>query len=447
MFDAIARDSDRSLDTPLTANEDKIRQAARYQDGLAGGPQMPLKAATLRKAGRGRASMKGSTREARKQHESGTRRRSGAKTKFMPRAAAHRFRASTGYFLDWCASAQLNIGTRHLPALVHYSRAHETSKSAFLDSFKTLFQVVLNPAGLDSAVLDVQANYKYISHRRRFTPFSGYCTLLRDTAAKPVIVYDAAKRRGWLMPMLSVLSHVAHAYVLDSVDGPTNDDALYVDGHAAATELITVLEPLGEQPVLSHTNGITSAAADHVLFFRQLLLSLLNSGTRNAADTVIICASIGKLITPSASATPRYCRQCDVLPEDSDYLAATVPCLDRIAHRRGSELPLAPIVDNNSSTNHVVIRPGEKWNHIRISDDSFWELRGDPFAVCRHAGAGGKTCREREDLIVCVMSRSAFDTVVREMKVLDKVKEKGPVVALTCLEQSIPPFGAPVFGR
>lgn len=399
-------------------------------------------------------------------------------------------------FLGWCASAQLNLGTRHLPALVQYSGARETSKSAALDGVQTLFQLGLNPAGPLSATLGVQANYRFISHRRCFTPFGGYCSLLRETAAKTVALYDAAKRRAWLVPMLSLLLHMAHAYVLNSVDGHA-DEVPLVDAHADATELIAVLEPLGERPILGHSNGTTSTAPDHVLLLRQLLLGLrtnllstteltkpstprtlhgfefmdvvtapdrgacmktleLSSAGQawfpivNAADAVVICANIGEVITPAASAMPRRSGKCDNLREGSDYLAVTVLCLNRIARRRGSELPLAPptsLVSSNGAVQAIHPRENLNWSRIRISDDSFWELRGDPFASCRHGpggGRGGETCWEREDLIQCVMSHSAVDALVRKMKMLGKAP---PVMTAVCLQQPIPPSGALVFGR
>jgi hypothetical protein len=52
-----------------SAYEDKIRQATRYQDDIAGGPQMPLTAETLRKAGRSGASSR-STRSSGSHDES-----------------------------------------------------------------------------------------------------------------------------------------------------------------------------------------------------------------------------------------------------------------------------------------------------------------------------------------------------------------------------------------
>lgn len=52
-----------------SAYEDKVRQATRYQDELAGGPQMPLTAETLRKAGRSGASSR-STRSSGSHDES-----------------------------------------------------------------------------------------------------------------------------------------------------------------------------------------------------------------------------------------------------------------------------------------------------------------------------------------------------------------------------------------
>lgn len=154
-------------------------------------------------------------------------------------------------FLGWRSSTQLNLGTPQLPAHVDYSGGRETKESTVLDGVETLIQLGLSPGGPLPAVAGVQANYKYTSHQRRFTPMRGYATLLRDTAAKTVVVYDARQRRGWLVPMLSLLLHMAHAYILSCVDGPV-DNVPLVNGYAEATELIAVLEPEGERPVLGH---------------------------------------------------------------------------------------------------------------------------------------------------------------------------------------------------
>ena len=44
----------------------------------------------------------------------------------------------------------------------------------------------------------------------------------------------------------------------------------------------------------------------------------------NEADTFVICADIGDLITPSASDAPYVSTKCNSMPENMNFLVATV---------------------------------------------------------------------------------------------------------------------------
>lgn len=418
-------------------------------------------------------------------------------------------------FLGWRSSVQLNLGTPQLPAHVGYSGGRETKSSTVLDGVETLIQLGLSPGGPLSAVVGVQANYKYTSHQRRFTPMRGYATLLRDTAAKLVVVYDARQRRGWLVPMLSLLLHMAHAYVLNCVDGPV-DNVPLVNGHADATELIAVLEPRGERPVFGHstppnTNTTTPSGneplsaqqqADRPLLLRQLLLGLrtnlfatteatkpsasrtihgfefmdiVNAPDRgacmktfdlpasssspawfalaNAADAVIVCANIGEVITPIVT---RAGNRCDVLPQDEDYMAATVACLNRLARRRGSELPLGVVVNGaaHGAAPARVARISTAGKvgfggHVKISEDELWELKGDPFVTCGHDGAAEDgTCWEKNQLLQRVRSTKAksYKRWVRKMKISGKMRANIEGEDGRCQMEPLPKAGAVVFG-
>jgi hypothetical protein len=327
-------------------------------------------------------------------------------------------------FLGWCELAQINLGTSSLPAHVKYSKGREKGNSIQLDGITMTSQLgVSEPL---SALFGLEANFKRTNHRLHFTPFGGYTKLLYDTARELAIVYDAGARRCWLVPKLSLLLHMSHAYALSLMDGSA-DKVPFVDSHADAGSLIDSLKLLGDTSVLG-------GSADGLLF-RQLLLglntnllattrSMLNSdhGTLygfefmdivtapgrgsfmkkldvkfpgsnwlaivNAVDAIVVCADIGHVIT-AATTSNGTATPCCALPEGLDYLAATISCLARLAQRRGGELAM--------SATAGALPP----QRFRISEDSYWDPTGDPFKPCAHGGGGGvpDTCWTRADLV------------------------------------------------
>jgi hypothetical protein len=168
---------------------------------------------------------------------------------------------------------------------------------------------------------------------------------------------------------------MSHAYTLACVGIP-DDRVPYVEPHGDASEVINVLEPLGD--TLVYEGG-----TDRFLF-RELMLGLNtnllktvalirnSSGTSlygfefmdvvtepgrgtcmkelkvlslgknwleivNVVDAVVVCSELGDVIT-AVKGNGRKSTSCNMLPKDLDYLAATLPCLARLAKREGGEL-------------------------------------------------------------------------------------------------------------
>ncbi|KAH7117286.1 hypothetical protein B0J13DRAFT_514238 [Dactylonectria estremocensis] len=385
-------------------------------------------------------------------------------------------------FLGWCEFAQVNLGTRHLPAHVQYSGCNEKGRSLVLDGYESLLQTGLGGGPL-SVVLGLQTNFKYTSHRRQFTPFGGFSKLLRDTALEVAAVYDAGNRRCWLVPKLSILLHMAHAYALSCADGPATT-VPFVEAHSDAAELISVLEPLGDQPIhgVNRVATIGGPSPDATFLdgfvFRQLLLGLntnllsavastqKSSGKKlygfefmdvvktpgrgtcmkamtlysvgrhwldlvNGVDAIIMCSDIGQVITPAAAVSRRR-PECNNLPTGLDYLAAMVPCLSHLVRRRGGVLEISPANANGNA-------PSSSSCRVKISEDSFWDLCGDPFRPCTHDMNSSETCWNRVDFLQRLVTVSFF---MRNMP----VAMARPESTLSSV-QTIPLSGAVTFGQ
>ena len=345
-----------------------------------------------------------------------------------------------------------------------------------------------------SAVLGLQTNFKYTSHRRQFTPFGGFQKLLLDTAHEVAAIYDSGTRRGWLVPKLSVFLHMAQAYAMSFADTMENG-VPYVSEHAEAVNLISVLAPLGDRPVLvnGNTGGETetsSVAGELVL--RQLLLglntnllsavavvqkssgkklhgfefmdvvtapgrgtcmkvvTLASTGRRwielvNQVDAVIVCSDIGQVISPSRALT-RPNRWCNSLPTGRDYMAAMLPCLRRLARRRGDSTCLP--VSFKGATDVLDQGGKDDCNRqsssspaslgMKITEDSFWNIQGDPFHHCQHDIESDDTCWDREGFLQHLKTQSYR---VRGLAMVKRQTEQKPASP-----SKVPLEGAVVFG-
>ncbi|KAH7007085.1 hypothetical protein EDB80DRAFT_718195 [Ilyonectria destructans] len=359
-------------------------------------------------------------------------------------------------FLGWCEVAQINLGTRGLPAKIDYSGSPEKGKSLQMDGFTAASQI--GASAPLSAILGLEANFKYTSHRLQFTPFGGYCKLLRDTALELAIIYDAAKKRCWLAPKLSLLMHMSQAYALACPGSPQNR-VPFVDSHSDAAELIQVLEPLGDTPVLGaetdglrfrqlilglNTNLLTTVAATQKSARKTLygfeFMDVVNSPGRgtcmkslsisctekwlhvvNDVDAVVVCSNIDNVITAVTSGNgppigPGNAQVCPTIPEGLDYLAMTIPCLTRLLHRKGVDYP-----SRTSS------------NGIQASAARFWDLDWNSFWRRLHLikSTDGENNMDRLEQLL----REAYLGIPIQKS---KVKQ--------ALESSMPASGAVVFG-
>ncbi len=355
-------------------------------------------------------------------------------------------------FLGWCDTAQINLGTRHLPATVKWSGGQTRGKSLHLEGYSLLAQI--GASAPLSAVVQVQADFKYAYHHQQFTPLGNYSKLLHDTARELIVVYDATQRRSWLVPKLSLLLHMSRAYVLRCKDVP-EDRVPYVEPHVDAAEVIQPLIPLG--------NTVVYGEQGHEFLFHQLLLGLninllkttasksnssgkslfgfdfmdivtepgrgtcmkelklLQSGKfwtkiANVVDAVVVCSELGEAIV-AADTSNKANAECNKLPKDLDYLATTLPCLVRLAEREGVDLKTAQL------------------HNVKIAEKTLWSLTGNPFQVCQHNSS--ETCWEQSDLVQQLVSEDS----TRIRLFLNTQKKALPQVP------GLPLSGAVVFGQ
>jgi hypothetical protein len=318
-------------------------------------------------------------------------------------------------FVGWCEVAHINLGTRQLHANVRYSGGQDQSKSLEPDGYAILGQV--GASAPLSAIMGLQKNFRYTRHRIRSTPTGNYLMLLHDTSRQSVVLYDATQRRCWLVPKLSVLLHMSQFYTSRCVAVP-NGQIPYVEPHTDAKEIVTALESAGEKVILE--------GQANKLLFRELMfaltINLLNTAEAlresdggklygfefmdvvhepgkgtcmkkldiqskrkawlklvNAVGTVIVCSELGEAISAVQGST-RKSPKCNELPPSHDYLAATLPCLSRLAEQKGVDISAGG-------------------DYIRLSETAFWRHTGNPFTPCSHGAASRETCWKRPGLL------------------------------------------------
>lgn len=353
-------------------------------------------------------------------------------------------------FVGWCEDAHINLGTKMLSTDVKYSGGRDKAKSLHTDGYAVLGQ--LGASAPLSAILGLQQNFRFHHHRIRFTPPDNYLKLLQDTCKQLTIVYDAAQGRSWLIPKLSLLLHMNHAYAAGCI-GLLDDPIPFVKPHADATELVDILASAGDVCIFS--TQTTS------FVFRELMLALsinllktaealresstkklygfefmdvvnapgkgtcmkkldLRSESKawveiaNAVGTVVVCSGIGEAITAVEGST-RMSSTCNHLPKSHDYLAATLPCLARLVEQKGVDLH-----DGNDL--------------VTIAEKSYWKISGDPFGPCQHLATSMENCWNRSGMIQQVVCD-------RSPKMLRMNR-----MATQHLVQGLPKNGAVVFG-
>jgi hypothetical protein len=314
-------------------------------------------------------------------------------------------------YLGWCTNAQINLGTERLsPSTISYTGAPENEKSLQPIGFTALFQAgASNPLTMMGGL---EKNFRYESHIVRFTPFNNYTHLLRDAAKETAMLYDSGSKRCWLVPKLSLLLHMCQAYASYYPDIPA-DRIPFVVPHTDALDLISHLTPLGATQIhsdgqsaflfrellhglsmnLLNTRQATKLSKKKALYGFEFMdivtqpgrgscmkqLSLHTAGKTwfelaDAVDAVVVCTGAGDVVTASNGPT-----QCSTLPENCDYLAATVSVLETLAKRQG---------------NCVTGSTGP----VKLGKKTYWQLQSDPFTSCKHTGSSEGCCWDKREV-------------------------------------------------
>lgn len=326
-------------------------------------------------------------------------------------------------FLGWCEAAVINLGTKGLPAKVKYARGVTKSQSPYMDALTVSTQLGVGKPSPVTLTAAIQAQFKMNSHKVQFTRNGGYLALLHDTAVQTALIYDSARKRGWVVPKLSLLVHMSQAYVLKTRNPAAR--VPFVERHVDALSLIGLLERHGNDAVLSgethellfcqlllrlnedlcKTVKVRKASSRKTLYGLEMMdvarppdrevsmrsLKLSSSGKRwiklaNIIDAVVVCSHIGEVITaiPSnntVSSSHRQNHQCNSLPENRDYLAATISCLRQLEEEQES--------DSDGE-------PGELAQQTKLLGGLIWEISEAAFDPCKHKQNSNKTCWNRK---------------------------------------------------
>ncbi|KAL4886825.1 hypothetical protein BJY04DRAFT_42324 [Aspergillus karnatakaensis] len=257
-------------------------------------------------------------------------------------------------FLGWCADAQINLGTNKLPTSVGYTKGKYKHTSLVKTGYAALAQT--GASAPLSAVLGLQTNYTYCSHKLRFDPTSNYHRLLTNAAREVALIYDSSERRAWLVPKLGLLLHMSLAYT--AYCGCPNDRVPLVEPYTDGLALTKLLNGMGKNPVLGDGNTAFQ--------FQQLLLGLninllrakdagkpsvdgklygfefkdiimqpgagscmkkldLDSSSKawislaNEVDALLVCSGLGDAITAADDGRVKN-GQCHKMPQSHDYL-------------------------------------------------------------------------------------------------------------------------------
>lgn len=322
-------------------------------------------------------------------------------------------------FVGWCETAQITLGTQRLPLTVRYSGAQEQRRTLHMTGVSAGGHI--GSAAPIQAGVSGQATFSFISHHLAFSPASEYSKMLFDVSKQVVLISDVTARRSWLVSKLSLILHMAHAWVIDNgiAQDTSSDPIPFADPHDDGIAVRQALECHGDTAVCGHGNdlfrlrslllglsinllatvNLTERSRHNSLYGfefmdivsepgRGAFMKRVKVGTdqswlplANLADAVIICSDIGEAITP-AEGDSRKNSMCNALPPGRDYLAAHLSCLVSLARRAGRELVL-PLQDPR----------------IALSREKFWTIIGEPFEACTHGVQSTDTCWTRGHIL------------------------------------------------
>ncbi|KAJ4344875.1 uncharacterized protein N0V89_012619 [Didymosphaeria variabile] len=320
-------------------------------------------------------------------------------------------------FLGWCDLAHIQLGSRSLPMSVMYSDAKKKGKTLQRSGISTGFQ--FTSASPVQAGINGQMSYSFVSHRLRFQPSSDYIKMLFDTSKDVALVSDVQARRSWLVPKLSLMLHMAHAWVNIMSPSPKDDPIPFVEPHEDGRDVVKALEDHGDIVICGqNTESFTlrrllmglslnllasvdrkARSTKRILygfefmdlvsepgrggFMKELKIGASPSwlALANLADAVIVCSKLGEAIIP-AHDEHRKKRTCDIVPCGQDFLAVHLTCIGGLMDRAG--------MDKNTFDDLI---------SIPLSHEINWTVSGNPFENCNHERDGADTCWARQTML------------------------------------------------
>ncbi|KAL4932546.1 uncharacterized protein BDV17DRAFT_197936 [Aspergillus undulatus] len=312
--------------------------------------------------------------------------------KWYPTLASNDLRGTA--LLGWSSKAEVLLGTEMLPCQVTWSSTQRKYHRWELNNIN--LQAVAQSTVPFQIGGQAGFSFQRIPNTVRFSPSKNYAKLLVDSFNEPMILSDTVERRAWLVSKLSVFHHMVLAYC-KSAGVKENHPLASPEDDGGSASFRTLLE-WSEKDLVGH-GGVALRVHDLVLGFSASLSKTVVNPPKGAEvygyefmDIVhtttaaelrkahlkrdelvwkpllkniecLFCNNLGDAIVALRSS--ELSAPCNRLLKDRDLLAASMFCVDEISKREG--------IGNGTSTRRF---PG---SHL-------WELWGDPFTSCSHAG-------------------------------------------------------------
>ena len=306
-------------------------------------------------------------------------------------------------FLGWGNPVDVLLGTKDIGYNIRWSGTDEHRIMRRVEG--TVFSAELGLGGPFPVIPKVSLERAYKMHNvvQRFTRQSQYEKAIVHLSKQVGLVLDAPVERAWLVPLLSLMLHLCHAYYARfNTDHHSEDPIPFAtaqpDGAMAA---MAALKGQRDLPVLGsitlgsilldiHTN--MKASADQTreyqsgtTIFASEMMDQLNEPMSGSplrskklgpeglawlslvelADYVCFCGNLGPAMQPQHKDPNETC-QCHVLPQHRSFLAAHNSCLEILMERKGVDLD--------------VLQDGI-W---KINQTEFLSVKAWPFTPCTH---------------------------------------------------------------
>jgi hypothetical protein len=354
-------------------------------------------------------------------------------------------------FVGWCGEARIQLGTTLMSefTLPRCSKAIENGESFHLTGMSLSISAQLPAPVQVGPTLQLQGSFTI--NRIKHTYSRGYAELLRDTSRKAILLYDTETKRGWMVPKLSLLLHMCHAYMTFHEE---QDPIPIIPGSVDTEPIVTALDTMGGLALFGcpphelqlHTllHGLnynmclatekTELSKGRTLNgfeFRDIFASpdkgasmkkiTLDAGGKswiqmaNLADAVIFGHGFGDVIKAHHIGDHARSDTCTVVPAGFEYLTATVRYLKNLALNRPG------------SASQDVLQDYQ----VEIGKDMLWAVSTASFNKCNHTNIISENCWNRSG------------RVQRLLKI--KLRKKHAVRPQIALAE-LPDAGAVVFG-